>query len=347
MPEFTGLEAINIITGDNRFQDIPIIVVSSESETEDLVKAFEAGASDFISKPINRLELIARVSSTLRLKIEVNKRKENEAELLRVNEKLHQILTSMNDDLLSVGKMQRSLLPPENLKIKGIDFKWFYKPCEKMGGDLLNVIPINKRFCAFYLMDVSGHGIQAAILAISVYRMLSIRVGESSLLTEANGAVKSPAMVMEALNREFLIKKSDYRYFTMTYGLIDLQDKKIRFCRAGQTPLLLQNSENELEIIDKGNPPVGFIEDSTFTEFEIDFEKKARLIMFSDGFTEARGGKDGDFFGEDRFYRLIEKKYLLPLQKAVPQIVKEFYEWLEKNEPSDDIALLAIELEQN
>ncbi|PKL45152.1 MAG: hypothetical protein CVV41_03410 [Candidatus Riflebacteria bacterium HGW-Riflebacteria-1] len=350
MPEISGIEAIREIRSNAEYQDIPIVVVSARSETQDLVEAFDAGAVDYITKPIKELELISRVRSMLRLKSETDHRKLHEDELLRLaaeleekNRRLVQVLEELHEDMAAAGNMQRSLLPDKRISIPGLNFSWYYETSENIGGDLLNIMPLSNDMAALFILDVSGHGIQSAMLAVSVHRMLSAWEGANSILRLPDGTPRSPAEVANELNSEFMLDKNNFQYFTMIYGLIDLKKHTLTYCRAGHTPLLLQSRDGMIIVCKEGNVPVGLTDDCKFEEFTLRLAPRDRVILYSDGITEARREGAKEFFGDENFLQLLRKTRDLPVDQAVQAIVGDFKNWLDGTSPTDDITLLMIE----
>ncbi|NLF97119.1 MAG: fused response regulator/phosphatase [Candidatus Riflebacteria bacterium] len=350
MPEISGIEAIREIRSHADYQDIPIVVVSARSETQDLVEAFDAGAVDYVTKPIKELELVARIRSMLRLKSETDHRKFHEAELETLaqeleekNRMLSQVLEELREDMAAAGNMQRSLLPDKRISIPGLNFSWYYETSENIGGDLLNIMPLDNGMAALFILDVSGHGIQSAMLAVSVHRMLSAWEGENSILRLPDGSPRSPAEVANELNAEFMLDKNNYQYFTMIYGIIDLKKQTLTYCRAGHTPLLLQNRDGAVIVCRDGNVPVGLTEDCIYEEFTLRLAPNDRVILYSDGITEARRHGSKEFFGDDNFLDLLQKTRSLPVDQAVQGIIGDFKDWLGDTRPSDDITLLVIE----
>ncbi|GAB4284548.1 MAG: fused response regulator/phosphatase [Candidatus Rifleibacteriota bacterium] len=348
MPEISGIEAIREIRSKPRYQDIPILVVSARSETKALVEAFEAGAVDYLTKPINEVELLVRIRSMLKLKAETDHRKFHELELEQLvreleqkNSALQRILFEINSDLEAAGKMQRSLLPNPGLALAGFDFAYYFEPCETIGGDLLNIVPVNENEATFFILDVSGHGIQSAMLAVSVHRMLSAWGGENNIIRKATGEIRPPHKVVEELNREFLIQKSNYQYFTMIYGILNHKEKSISYCRAGHTPMLLQKLDGEIIVNDKGNIPVGLAEEGDYFELNATLEKGERAILFSDGITEARCM--GEFFGDKRFYQLLAEGRSMNIKDATNHVINGLKNWMGSELPGDDISLLIFE----
>lgn len=350
MPDITGIEAIREIRQHAEYQDIPILVVSARSETQDLVEAFEAGAVDYLTKPINELELLARIRSMLRLKSETDHRKFHESELEMLaseleekNQELSSILEELRQDLEAAGNMQRSLLPDKRISVPGVNFSWYYEPCENIGGDLLNIVPLDNETAAMFILDVSGHGIQSAMLAVTVHRMLSAWEGANSILRLPDGAPRPPSAVANELNSEFMLHKNNFQYFTMIYGLIDLKKKILTCCRAGHTPLLIQKKDGAIVVHAEGNVPIGLSEEFIYNQFSLQLEPGDRVIMYSDGITEARRGDKKEFFGDERFHALLRQTRELQVEQAVQAVVGDLKDWLNGVRPLDDITLLIIE----
>ena len=111
MPEIDGLEACRRIKGIERLRDIPIIVVTASTELEDLRDAFSAGAMDYISKPPNEVEMLARVRSALRLKHEIDQRKAREESLLEVNQHLENVLDQLQREQEKSERLLLNILP--------------------------------------------------------------------------------------------------------------------------------------------------------------------------------------------------------------------------------------------
>ncbi|MBU1109366.1 MAG: fused response regulator/phosphatase [Candidatus Riflebacteria bacterium] len=350
MPEISGIEAIREIRSHDVYQDIPIVVISARSETQDLVEAFEAGAVDYLTKPIKELELVARIRSMLRLKSETDHRKFHEVELEALafeleekNQQLSHVLEELREDMAAAGNMQRSLLPDKRISIPGLNFSWYYETSENIGGDLLNIMPLDNNMTALFILDVSGHGIQSAMLAVSVHRMLSAWEGSNSILRLPDGTPRSPADVANELNTEFMLHKNNFQYFTMIYGLLNLEKRTLTYCRAGHTPLLLQSADGMVIVCNDGNVPVGLTEECRYEEFTIRLAAHDRVILYSDGITEARKKNSKDFFGEESFLQLLRKTRSLPVEQSVQGIIGGFKNWLDGSSPADDITLLIIE----
>jgi serine phosphatase RsbU (regulator of sigma subunit) len=171
--------------------------------------------------------------------------------------------------------------------------------------------------------------------------MLSAWGGQNSIVRNSDNSFKKPDEVIAELNREFLIQKNNFQYFTMIYGLLDSKENSLSYCRAGHTPLILQNTEGEIFVKEEGSIPVGLNENGSYKEFKIYLKPGDRIIVYSDGITEARLNKE--FFGEKRFYDLLRESRDLPVKEAVDYIVNRVKAWMQQQSPADDVSLMIIE----
>lgn len=259
-------------------------------------------------------------------------------------EVIAKMFESIKEDLEAAGKMQMDLLPSNELKIDGIDFYLYYDPCEHIGGDILDIVVLNDDVTAFYIIDVSGHGIKSALLAVGAHHLLSSWAGERNLLVSKDGTPKSPEFVASELNTEFIRETTDFQYFTMIYGLVNKKEKKLTYVRAGHTMPIIHKSDGNLLVPDAGSKPIGLCDNATFKQYEMSFNKGDRLILYSDGITEAREVGKSEFYGEERLLMSVEKTKKMKLDEAVGSITKDLKKGLSNSKPTDDVALMIIEL---
>ncbi len=330
--------------------EIPLVIIGDIEETEELIEIVESGCIDYFPGPLNPFHIVSRLKTLLRLQLSNKALRENQKQLNKIteeleskNRELNQLLENIKVDLQIAGELQRSYLPTGIERNEYFDFAWFYQPCETIGGDLLNVVRLNDRFLGVYLLDVAGHGVSAALLAFTIHRYLSATWG-SNLVKKNNGRIRRPSEVLKLLNHEFYMDLECFKYFTITYGVFDLQKKIFNYCRAGQTPVLLLRKGQKPSSLIGGDPPVGISHRIEFHQFEIHLHSGDRFALYSDGLTEARKGKSSEEFGEKRMLDIMMKKSSPDIHAIVDEVVKEVYEWIGKGRMRDDISLLIFEV---
>ena len=183
MPEMNGYEVCEHLKADEQLKGIPVIFISALTEQLDKVKAFAIGGVDYITKPFQMEELHARVETHLKLRRLQIELEESNAQLAKANGR-------MSRDLAAAARIQETFLPRSAPRIPGTDFAWIYRPCDELAGDGLNIIPLDDDNVALYILDVSGHGVAAALLSVTLSRLLSPPSDPSSILIR-NGNVSN------------------------------------------------------------------------------------------------------------------------------------------------------------
>ena len=221
-------------------------------------------------------------------------------------------------------------------------------PCDELGGDILNVLPLCGRSVGMYLLDVSGHGVPAALLSVTLSRILTTSDAGSTILMardqDAEGpAIIPPSEVAERLNRRFPMSGQRNQYFTMVYAVLDAQTGMLRHAIAGHPHPLLMRPGRSPQPLTGGSFPIGMIEDAEFDEESIQLEPGDRLYFYSDGITEAVNSQ-GVMLQAEGLIRLIEGNQAASLNDALASCVEEFKRWCDSAPFTDDISLLALEI---
>jgi len=272
------------------------------------------------------------------------KLKRLQAQLVATNKKLKEVLDAIQFDLDAASKIQRQLLPPEKIIIEGIETAWWFEPCAEVSGDLLNVFHLDTDHIGLYVLDVSGHGVQAALLAVSLSRMLTNWDDTDTLVTTGQGTVRPPGEVLNLLNRRFQIDDSSNQYFTIIYGVLNTSTGVFRYAKAGHQPLLVCAPDGTAEFMVHGSHPVGWQKDVIYTDCELKPAPGTRLFLFTDGIIEAKPGVKEEMFGYDRLASLVKQERQSDLASCVDSAARAVHTWLDGRPPGDDMTLLALEI---
>jgi len=341
MPRMDGRQLIERIRGSGESGYVYLIMLTGRSEKADLVAGMEAGADDFLAKPFDRNELRVRLNAGERIiRLERNLAARN-VDLADANKR-------MKSDLEAAADIQRDLLPKDLPDTLGANFAWYYEPCDELGGDILNVLPLCGRSVGMYLLDVSGHGVPAALLSVTLSRVLATSDAGSTILMARDQNAKRPTIippgeVAERLNRRFPMSGQRNQYFTMVYAVLDTQTRMLRHAIAGHPAPLLVKRGRSPQPLTGGGFPIGMIEDAEFDDESIQLEPGDRLYFYSDGITEAVNSQ-GVMLQAEGLIRLIEDNQAGSLNDALASCVEEFKRWCDSVPFTDDISLLALEI---
>lgn len=346
MPHLTGLELCRRIRAANADHYTYIILCTSKGAKRDFIEGMEAGADDFLVKPFGMEEFRVRVRAGERVvNLEQGLAQKNH-ELGALNDKLQQAYGRIEDDLKAAAWMQASLLPASSPKALGINSEWRFRPSRYVAGDTLNVFPIDENHLAFYLLDVSGHGVPAAMLSVTLSMLLTPDHTHGSPLKRFDAASQSyltvaPEDAVAELNRRF--QSRDDQYFTMIYGLLETRDLTLRFSQAGHPNPLLIEKGCRMRILGEGGSPVGILPQAKFDSVQVQLHRGDRLVLYSDGVTECTNPA-GDLFGDLRLRQYLTRAGAKPLGDMLGGLETEIETWRGKQEFDDDISLLALEV---
>ncbi len=250
----------------------------------------------------------------------------------------------MKRDLDAAARIQRSLLPTASPVVDGARVAWDLVPCEELAGDSLNLIRLDDHRLGVYVLDVSGHGLEAALLAVTLHKVLAALVGVPSMLAAQNGCpIMPPADLCDELNRIFPMPTDTAQFFTLLYGVLDTRKRTFRYVAAGHHAPIYLSAHGPLFEHSKTGLPIGVRENAHYEEVVIEMERGGRLYLYSDGVIDASCAYEGPF-GKSRLTQAIEDTRGQSLQESVTRIIDRVRDWSSTARLEDDASLLAIEL---
>jgi sigma-B regulation protein RsbU (phosphoserine phosphatase) len=337
MPGIDGFETCRRLKAQPETADAAIIFLSALDEAKDKVRGLELGAVDFISKPFDPDEVIARVETHLKIR-------RLEDTLLRNNRALEAANAAMRADVQAAARVQRSFLPRGMPEMPGVDIAWHYRPCEELAGDHLSVVRLGPHHLGLYVVDVCGHGVPSSLLAVQVARDL-LSEGRDSLLVEGDGhSPVSPSRVAERLNATFPMDPAVGLYFTFLYAVLDTRCRELRFVSAGNPGPIRLAADGTAQVHDAPALPIGLFPDQSYADTVLALEPGDRVVLHSDGLVEERSGA-GEIFGVEQLVEHLGATRSQALSTSLEGLVEQVVAWRGSTVLSDDIAVLAIELD--
>lgn len=243
----------------------------------------------------------------------------------------------LDNDLRSAALIQKSLLPQPGLSFPGLELTWRFRPSEAVGGDMFNIFRLDARCVGLFLLDVCGHGVSAAMMAVSVSRLLSPDAG---IVVDADQSVSPPGRIMERLEREYPFDRFG-SYFSAQYVILDTADGTLSYASAGHPPPVLVRTDGRTELLDLHGPVIGLNAGLAFPVGQASLSPGDRLFLYTDGITERRG-PDASLFGEERMMRLLAGEAGRNLERAVDEVFTQTLAFGD-TAPDDDICLLGVE----
>ncbi len=259
----SGQEGLHLVDSLRAEQpDAAIIAMTGWSTVELAVDAMQRGACDFIPKPWDNRRLISAVQRHLNARPKAPR--------------------PIDTELAIARKIQRKLLPEPHFSARGLDCECASKPAREIGGDLYDFLAIDPSTSAFLLGDVSGKGIGAALLGANL--QATIR-GQHAL-------AHSPAMLMERVNQVFFESTRPEDFATLFYGVYDSAARTLRYVNCAHPSAVLLRANGDFELLDATATMLGAFKNRAFEERSVEVQSGDRLVLFSDGFSEARMEED-------------------------------------------------------
>lgn len=345
MPGMNGIELCRIMRERDQSRYVYFILLTSKDNQDAVVEGMEAGADDFLQKPVRSSELKVRLLAGKRILGLQDTLSRRNQDLMQTHQKLKAAYDQIEIDLTAAAQMQANLLPRSHT-VEGLALSWLYAPSSFIGGDMFSWVPTGPHHYAFFHIDVSGHGVPAALLSFSLYHMLVNRLShnESSELASFTPGKGQATEVVRDINRRMSMRLTDGRYFTMVLGLGDTNTGEVEIVQAGHPSPILLRHNGEMREIGQGGFPVGMFGHMTYDSILLTLEPGDRLVMFSDGITECFD-PDNDMFGIDRLKDTLLAAHKEPIDGLLQNVHNELDRWRGPRSLDDDISAIAFEFQ--
>ncbi len=268
MPGPNGAEVLKRLRSDQHpaVAQIPAIMLTAHGSEQSEVSCLQAGADDFVTKPINAAVLRARIETQLRLR-------SMRRQLERQNDELEEWRRNLERDLAAARLTQQSLIPQKPPALPGWQVATCYRPVIQVGGDIYGWLRMKDGRILFWIADGTGHGAAAALLTT----LAKLLFHHGSMEHEA------PASVMEAVNHDFRSIFGARSFMTAMCVALNPATGRASVVGAGHPPLLVVRHNGATESIASITAPLGLIEHPEFTETPIDFESGDTFLLYTDG----------------------------------------------------------------
>jgi phosphoserine phosphatase RsbU/P len=266
MPGLDGFQVLAKFKADPALMETPVIMLSALDEENGIARCIEMGAEDYLAKPFNPVFLRARIGACLEKK-RLHDKQRSTYEALLVSQK------RLAAELAEAASYVKSLLPPP---LEGeVRAQWRFQPSAELGGDIFGYHWIDPDRLAVYLLDVSGHGVGAALLSVSVFNVLR----SQSLQGTDFG---DPAAVLKQLNQIFPMERQNNLLFTIWYGVFDRTSRRLTYASGGHPPAVLMEPEG-MQQLSTGGRLVGCDPTSEYCSKSYTVVPDSKLYVFSDG----------------------------------------------------------------
>jgi len=318
MPELSGFEVCEQLKAQPATRDIPVIFISALDDVQDKVRAFRTGGVDYITKPFQIDEVLARVETHLALR-------RLQRQLLDANRRYQR-------ELALAGQVQSSFLRHSIPAIPGWEVAARLVPSRETSGDFYDLILLPEGRWGIAIGDVADKGAGAALF---------MALGWSLIRTCLAIHPSQPARALEEVNRRILEDTRSEQFVTVFLGVLDPATGVLEYGNAGHCPSLLIRGSGEVERLTLTGMALGVREEETWEQRRISLEAGDLVVAYTDGVTEARN-EQGKLFGMERLQRAAAEGVQRGAAEVTEKILADVGAFAEREHLEDDIALVVL-----
>jgi sigma-B regulation protein RsbU (phosphoserine phosphatase) len=320
MPEMNGYEVCERLKQDSRTQDIPIIFISALNEIADKVRGFNVGGVDYITKPFQFEEVLARVETHLALR--------------RLQKQLQDANRKFEQELALAGSLQASFFPSEPPHVPGWELSVVLKPARETSGDFYDVYMLPNGRLAILVADVVDKGAAAAL-----YMALSWTL----IRTYAREYPDQPERALCSANSRIISDTDASRFVSVFFGILDPLSGSFVYCNAGHNPPILfsKGEEENFTQLSKTGLILGILENETWGQGRVDLKPGDVLVHYTDGVTEAQN-MEGDLYGAKRLIQCVQTHLGCSAEDLQKAILADIHGFIGHAPQFDDIALVVL-----
>jgi serine phosphatase RsbU (regulator of sigma subunit) len=320
MPKMNGYEVCEQLKADEKTRDIPIIFISALDAIQDKISAFAVGGVDYVTKPFQVEEVLARVHTHLTLR-NLHKRLQDHSE-------------KMERELTLAGEIQASFLPRTLPDLTGWQMSAKLIPASETSGDFFDFTLLPNGHLAFLVADVVDKGVGAALFMALCWTLIR---------TYAVEHPANPELVLSQVNRRIIEDTKSDLFVTLFYGVLDPRRGKLLYSNAGHCPPFAVHPEDQPAFIPlaKSGMPLGISQEETWTKRSHKLEPGAALVLYTDGITEALNSHE-TLFGEERLIDVISQNVGASAAALQDAILYDLVHFAQDVPLMDDVALAVL-----
>lgn len=345
MPGMTGVEFCRAFRAIPAERYCYFILVTANSGRDEVAKAFDVGADDFVTKPVPPREFRARIAAGERIIDMQRCLSESNRRLNDTLAEMRMLHESLERDLVEARKLQQSLVRDRFRDFGPAALSVLLRPSGHVGGDLAGFFPIGGRRIGFFSVDVAGHGVAAALMTARLSGLFSPKgVGQNVALAPnrfGTLAPRRPRDVAMHLNRVFLEEMETEQYFTMIYADADMVSGEVTFVQAGHPNPAVVRADGRVEFPGGGGFPVGLLAEAEYEETKVTLQSGDRLLLLTDGITECGSAAGG--VGEADIARILRANQKLDGPRYLDALVADLAAFAGIEEFPDDISCTLFE----
>ena len=326
MPEIDGIDVCRRVRTQETNHPPYIIMLTAKADKVDISTGLDAGADDYLAKPFDFNELRSRINVGARL--------------IKMHANLSKARRKIEEALKAAGRIQQSLLPKHLPDLNQVEFAWKFLPCDAVGGDIFNIVPLNANHVGMYMIDVAGHGPPSAMISVLVYQLMNAHNGILVDHFVNPPTIREPEAVLDILDREFPVTRFK-RHFTIVYAVLDLTSGELTYSNAAQCAPIILTSDDNLKILTTSGTVIG-VGAMPFGQETVVLSPGDKVVFLSDGIEEM-GNASNELFGEERLHKTLRRLRTSSPAQLVKGLYEEVVQFSNSQPQTDDVSILSFE----
>ncbi len=319
MPGMDGYEVCRQLKELRESRGIPVIFISALNEIQNKVQGFNVGGVDYITKPFQYEEVIARVETHLALR--------------RFQKRLQIANKRYEKELKLAGSLQANLIPKQAPAIPGFQLSFVLRSARETSGDFYDFFPLNSGHFGILVADVVDKGAGAALL---------MAFGQTLLRTLAEKLPEHPERVLNNVNQRMLSYIDGSHFITVFYGILEPEKNELVYSNAGHNPAIhLKAGNGEIALLKNTGMPLGLYDDQDWQQRKIQLDPGDLVVMYTDGITDAQNPLN-ELYGMDRFIKNLQAKRKHPPAELEKLVLEDIDRFLDSAPQPDDMALVIL-----
>lgn len=320
MPEMDGYEVCQKLKSSDKTQEVPVIFISALDEIQDKVKAFATGGVDYITKPFQVEEVVARVETHLAMR--------------RLQKNLQEANRRMEREMALAARVQSSFMPKAIPRLPGWEIAVALAPAKTTSGDFYDVLRLPGERLGIVMADVMDKGVGAALF---------MAMSGTLLRTYTLEHPGEPERICHEVNQRILEYTEAKQFVTVFLGILDVQSGLLVYSNAGHNPPVLISgaSASPPRLLGRTGPALGILEEARWQQASMQLAPGDVLVLYTDGITEAESDGGGTFELE----RLVETacgSVRQPAEAIRDAILERVHRFTGGAALADDVALMVI-----
>jgi len=345
MPGMSGPDFCRAFRAMQRESYGYVILLTSKSAKEDIAQGLEAGADDFVAKPVNPHELRARIQAGERIVAMQGELVSQNRKIRTTLAELRTLYDALDRDLHEAKRLQESLVRETFRTLHNGSVALILRSSGHVGGDLVGFFPIPGNRIGVFSLDVSGHGVTSALLTARMAGLLCTAAPEQNVaLVQMRGGdwqALPPDAVARKLNAMMFEEVETDLYFTICLAEVCLDTGHVRMVQAGHPHPAIQHADGTIDWVGDGGMPIGLLPDARFETVEFTLTPGDRLLLHSDGFTEC-SAPTGGFLDESGLAELLSRNAAAAPEDFLPACIEGLERFAGRADFDDDVSALCL-----